>query len=119
MVDTKSLAKKAVAEYQKECNKTGGGFNTAATPSELQFKIASLIGQIFAAGIPNSEGCDASEASSSSSNDALVPVQPRDSSVENLGADSMVLRVPSQVSLCAHSPDTPAAKRSKTSKREQ
>ena len=97
-------------EYQKECSKTGGEVNTAATPSELQFKIASLIGPIFTAGIPNTEGCDTTEASSSSSNDAPLSVQPRDNSVENLGAGSVVVRVPSQVSLCAHSPDTPAAK---------
>ena len=99
-------------EYQKERSKTGGGVITAATPSELQFKIASLIGSIFTAGIPNTEGCNTTEASSSSSNDALS-VQPIDNSVENLGADSVVVRVPSQVSLCAHLPDTPAAKRSK------
>ena len=106
-------------EYQKECSKTGGGANTAATPSVLQFRIASLIGPIFTAGISNTEDCDTTEASSSSSNDARLPVPPRDNSVENLGAGSVVVRVPSQVSLCAHSPDTPAAKRSKTSKREQ
>ena len=40
-------------------------------------------------------------------------------SVENLETGSVVVRVPSQVSLCTHSLDTPAAKRSKTSKREQ
>ena len=111
--DTKSLAKKAVAEFKKESSKTGGGVNTAATPSELQFKIASLIGPIFTVGIPGTEPCDTTGASISSNNDALLPVQPRDNSVENLEACS------SQVSLCFHSPDTPAAKRSKTSKREQ
>ena len=116
---TKSLAKKAVVEYQKECSKTGGGVNAAATPSELQFKIASLIGPIFTAGIPNTEGCDTTEACSSSSNDSLLSVQPRDNSVKNLGAGSVVVRVPSQVSLGAHLRDTSAAKRSKTSKREQ
>ena len=106
-------------ECQKDCSKTGGGVNTAATPSELQFKMASLIGPIFTAGMPNAECCDTTEACSSSSNDALLSVQPRDNSVENLGASSRVVRVPSQVSLCAHSPDTPAAKRSKTLKRGQ
>ena len=100
-------------EYQKECSKTGGDVNTAATPSELQFKIASLIGPIFTAGILNTEGCDTTEASSSSSNDAPLSVQPRDNSVENLGAGSVVMRLASQVSSCAHLLDTPAAKRSK------
>ena len=107
-------------EYQKECSKTGDGVNTAATQSELQFKIASLIGPVFTAEIPNIEGCNTTEASSSSSNDGPLSVQPRDNnSVENLGAGLVVVKVPSQVSLCAHSPDTPAAKRSKTSKHEQ
>ena len=54
--DTKSLAKKAVVEYQKECSKTGGGVNTAATASEFQFNIASWIGPIFTAAILNTEG---------------------------------------------------------------
>ena len=45
--DTKSLAKKAVAEYKRECRKPGGGVNTAVTPTELQFKIANIIGPIF------------------------------------------------------------------------
>ena len=117
--DTKSLAKNAVVEYQKEYSKTDGGVNTPATPSELQFKIASLIGPIFTAWIPNTKGSDTTEACSSSSNDAPLSVQPKNNSVENLGAGSEVVRVPSHVSLCAHLPNTPAAKRSKTSKREQ
>ena len=69
--DTKSLAKKAVAEFKKESGKTGGGVNTAATPSELQFKIASLIGPIFTVGIPGTEPCDTTGASISSNNDAF------------------------------------------------
>ena len=100
-------------EYQKECSKTGGGVDTAATPSKLQFKLVSLIGPIFTAVIPNTEGCDTTEASSSSSNDAPLFVQPRNNCVKNLEAGSVVVRVPSQVGLCAHSPDAPAAKRSK------
>ena len=83
-------------EYRKSVAKqVVGGVNTAATPLELQFKIASLI---FTTGIPNTEGCDTTEASSSSSNDTPLSVQPRDNRVENLGAGSVVVREPSQVS---------------------
>ena len=56
--DMKSTAKKEVAEYKKELAKTGGGSNTAATPSELQFKIAGFIGLVYTDGIPGTENCD-------------------------------------------------------------
>ena len=50
--DTKSIAKKAVAEYNKEVRKTGRGTNAASTPTELQFRIARFIGPVFTEGIP-------------------------------------------------------------------
>ena len=64
--DMKSTAKKAMAENKKELTNTGGGSNAAATPSELQFKIASFIGLVYTEGIPGTENCDVAGNSSTS-----------------------------------------------------
>ena len=60
--DTKSIAKKVVAEYNKEVRKTGGGTNAASTPTELQFRIARFIGPVFTEGIPETLSCDVAGA---------------------------------------------------------
>jgi len=104
----------------------GGGINTAATPSELQYKIANLIGPVFTAGIPDTERCDTTGASIRSFNHAPLPIQIQQKSysvnnLENLDtccSAAMVQPSVSHVSLCTPSPDTPPAKKPKTSNRE-
>ena len=44
--DLKSISKKAVALYNKEQSKTGGGPCKAEVPPDLQFKIAEIIGSV-------------------------------------------------------------------------
>jgi len=55
----KSQAKKAVAKWKFECRCTGGGRNLAPKPTEIQFRIASFIGEIHTSGIPGIANCDA------------------------------------------------------------
>ena len=70
--DMKSTAIKAVAEYEKELTKTGGGANSASTPTELQFKIASFIGPVYTEGIPGTENCDVASAIATTSSSHKV-----------------------------------------------
>ena len=42
--DLKSLSKRAVARWNAEVKRTGGGTNAAPKPSEIQFRIAAFIG---------------------------------------------------------------------------
>ena len=49
--DLKSAAKQAVAKWKKETTKTGGGSNTAPTPTDTQFRIINIIGGQSVTGI--------------------------------------------------------------------
>ena len=44
--DMKLLSKKVVARWNVEMRRTGGGTNTAAKPTESEFRIAGFIGQV-------------------------------------------------------------------------
>jgi len=57
--DMKSQAKKAVTKWNFECRRTGGGRNLASKPTEIQFRIASFIGEVQTSGIPGTANCDA------------------------------------------------------------
>ena len=56
----KSISKKVVASYKKELAKTGGGVNKAETPTDLQFKISEMIGEVCTEGVPGTLLCDTS-----------------------------------------------------------
>ena len=58
--DLKSISKKAVASYKKELAKTGGGVNKAETPTDLQFKISEIIGEVCTEGVPGTLLCNTS-----------------------------------------------------------
>ena len=51
----KSLSKKIMARWNIEMRQTGGGTNTAAKPTESEFRIAVFIGQVNTVGIPETE----------------------------------------------------------------
>jgi len=94
--DLKSISKKAVAFYKKELRKTGGGTSKADVPTDLQFKIAEIIGDVCIEGVPGSQMCDTGAALSSANADEIEATTDE----KNVSADS--------------SPP-PAAKRRKTS----
>ena len=75
--DMKSKAKRDVAVYKKESNRTGGGPNPLSEPTELQYKIASIIGTICTEGIPGTSFCDTGDSSSPL---PLIPVSERSTS---------------------------------------
>ena len=54
--DLKAAAKQAVADWKKECNKTGGGSNRVQQPSELHHGIIQIIGEQSVAGIEGVSG---------------------------------------------------------------
>ena len=55
-----------MALYNKELSKTGGGPCKAEVPSDLQFKIAEIIGSVCTQGVPEPQCCNTSAAQSSS-----------------------------------------------------
>ena len=50
-----------MSKYKLESKRTGGGTNTAKQPSELQMRIADIIGVAFTKCICGTKECDASE----------------------------------------------------------
>ena len=70
--DLKSRAKKDVATYKKEAGRTGGGQNLFNTPTELQFKIANIIGAISTEGVPGTSLCDTSSSYHQSLSDSAA-----------------------------------------------
>ena len=56
--DFKSKCKLAVMDYNKELGKTGGGQNTVKQPSEIQYRVAELIGKAATDGVVNAESFD-------------------------------------------------------------
>ena len=59
----KSKSKKSVAKYKAELKKTGGGSNGAEKPSNMQFRVAEIIGGVYANGVPGTTTCDTSVSS--------------------------------------------------------
>ena len=49
--DLKAAAKQAVADWKKECKKTGGGSNRVQQPRELHYRIIQILGKQSVAGI--------------------------------------------------------------------
>ena len=72
--DLKSRAKKDVAMYKKEAGRTGGDQNLFNTPTELQFKIANIIGAISTEGVPGTCLCDTSSSYHQSLSDSAASV---------------------------------------------
>ena len=70
-INMTSKAKQDVAAYNKESSRTGGRQNPLSQPTDLQFKIASIIGAICTEGIPGTSCCDTRDNSSTMS---LIPV---------------------------------------------
>ena len=64
--DLKSISKKAVALFDQELSKTGGGPCKVEVPPDLQFKIAETIGSVCTQGVPETQCCNTSAAQSSS-----------------------------------------------------
>ena len=63
-LDLKSTSKKAVTMFNKQAAKSGQpGTNPVKTPTELQYKITSLMGTIYTKGVAGTELCDSSHAS--------------------------------------------------------
>ena len=56
--DIKSKAKKAVSHYEADMKRTGGGTSQAQKPTEMQYRIAQVMGQTNITGIPGTESCD-------------------------------------------------------------
>ena len=119
--DMKSTAKKAVAEYKKELTKTGGGANSASTPTELQFKIASFIGPVYTEGIPETENCDVASAiaaTSSSPQSDGMDSNPAQSTVDVIAPTPPLERPTGNATVVSLSSSVHAAKRPRLSKRE-
>ena len=72
--DLKSRAKRDVAMYKKEAGRTGGGQNPFNNPTELQFKIANIIGAISTEGIGGTNLCDTSNSYYQSLSDSAAAV---------------------------------------------
>ena len=111
----KSMAKKTVAEYKKELAKTGGSSNAAATPSELQFKIASFIGLVYAKSMPGTENCDMAGNSSISDPSSKTITT---SSLLGVGVIGQSFTENEPISVASLSSDKRSLKRSKLSRRE-
>ena len=60
--------------YKKEAGRTGGGQNPFNTPTELQFKIANIIGAISTEGVPGTNLCDTSHSYHQSLSDSAAVV---------------------------------------------
>ena len=58
--DLKSISKKAVAFYKKELLNTSGGVSKADVPTDLQFKISEIIGDVCTEGVSGTLLCDTS-----------------------------------------------------------
>ena len=58
--DIKSTSKLAKVKFDKEKNRTGGGTNSIKEPTELQYKVISMIGPSATSGIVGAENCDSS-----------------------------------------------------------
>ena len=58
--DLKSISKKVVAFYRKELLKTSGGVSKADVPTDLQFKISEIIGDVCTEGVSGTLLCDTS-----------------------------------------------------------
>ena len=50
--DLKSKSKKSVAKYKAELKKTGIGINGPKKPSDMQFRVAEIIGGVYTDGVP-------------------------------------------------------------------
>lgn len=72
--DLKSLAKKAVAAWDKQSRATGGGSNNASQPTEQQYRICRIIGPVSTAGVPDTDDLDTDDIPAPSAQLALVPV---------------------------------------------
>ena len=119
--DMKSTAKKGVTEYKKELTKIGGGANSASTPTELQFKIASFIGPVYTEGIPGTENCDVASAiatTSSSPQSDGMDSNPAQSTVDVIAPTSPLERPTGNANVVSLSSRVHAAKRPRLSKRE-
>ena len=62
-INLKSKSKKSVAKYKAELKKTGGGSNGAEKPSNMQFRVAEIIGGVYTNGVPGTTTCDTSVSS--------------------------------------------------------
>ena len=117
--DPKSIAKKAVAEYNKEVRKTEGGTNSASTPTELQFRIARFIGPVFTEGIPETQSCNVAGATaildSSPQSDGIDQSPPLTNVHETTSVSSLSSPIDTTVDLGT---SEPPAKRQKICKRE-
>lgn len=58
--DLKSTTKLHVMKYRKGQKRTGGGTNPEKEPTELQWKIHTMIGSSATSGIAGAESCDSS-----------------------------------------------------------
>ena len=94
---------------------TGGGSNAAATPSELQFKIASFIGLVYTKGIPGKENCDV--AGNSSTSDPASKTITTSSSLD-VGVIGQSSTENEPISVASLSSDKRSSKRPKLSRRE-
>ena len=65
---------KNAAMYKKEAGRTGGDQNPFNTPTELQFKIANIIGAISTEGVPGKNSCDSSNSYHQSFSDSAAAV---------------------------------------------
>ena len=65
---------KNAAVYKKEAGRTGGDQNPFNTPTELQFKIANIIGAISTEGVPGTNSCDSSNSYHQSLSDSAAAV---------------------------------------------
>ena len=71
--DLKLLSKRAVARWNAEVKRTGGGTNAVPKPSETQFRIAAFIGWVNTEGIAATDNCDVAGQSKSSNLSEPIP----------------------------------------------